>query len=321
MRLFPRLMLVALWPTLAAADQVQTSDGPMVYYLVERAEEPVKIDGIADEFSWSKSRQINSFERILNDYDEILYRTRTKMLWDEQYFYFFFACQDADMWAIYQGEDDKLWEEEVVEVFIDPDGDGKNYLELEVNPLNAVVDLLIYSVSPEWHSSTEWDIAGLKTAVKAYGTANDSLALDEGWTAEIAIPWAAMADSVTGGGRPGPGDVWRLNLYRIERKGGRDLKGRINALQAKAAPIHAQIDALWSDREEDLASGERDEALLDETARQRLASLNKRLEPINEELAPLRDHYHEQTEYTAWSETYTRGFHHPNRFGAVQFAE
>ena len=29
----------------------------------------------------------------------------------------------------------------------------------------------------------------------------------------------------------------------------------------------------------------------------------------------------EQTEYTAWSETYTRGFHHPNRFGAVLFAE
>ena len=32
-------------------------------------------------------------------------------------------------------------------------------------------------------------------------------------------------------------------------------------------------------------------------------------------------HYHEQTEYTAWSETYQRGFHHPARFGAVQFAK
>ena len=99
---------------------------------------------------------------------------------------------------------------------------------------------------------------------------NDSLALDWGWTAEIAIPWAAMADSVTGGGRPTAGDVWRLNLYRIERKGGRNLKSRLNDL------------------------------------------------PDSD---PLRQHYHEQTEYTAWSETYQRGFHHPARFGAVQFAE
>ncbi len=240
------------------------------HYTVQRALEPIVVDGTLDEFSWERAHQINRFERILNDYDEVLFPTRAKMLWDSSYFYFAFVCQDADMWAIYKEEDDPLWEEEVVEVFIDPDGDGKRYLELEVNPLNVVVDLLIYSVSPEWHSSKDWDIVGLKTAVQAHGTANDSLSLDQGWTAEIAIPWAAMADSITGGGRPTTGDVWRLNLYRIERKGGRNLKSRLNDLPA-------------SD--------------------------------------PLHQHYHEQTEYTAWRETYQRGFHHPARFGAVQFAE
>ena len=262
---FLTLLMLATLP-LATSAQV----GQPAQYSVQRALNPVIVDGKLDEFSWERAHQINRFERILNDYDEVLLPTWAKMLWDSDYFYFAFVCQDADMWAISAAEDDPLWEEEVVEVFIDPDGDGKRYLELEVNPHNAVVDLLIYSVSPEWHSSKDWDIAGLKTAVQAHGTVNDSLSLDWGWTAEIAIPWSALADSVTGGGRPAVGDVWRLNLYRIERKGGRDLKSRLNDLPASDA---------------------------------------------------LHQRYHEQTEYTAWSETYQRGFHHPARFGAVQFAE
>ncbi len=262
---FSTIFMPAILP-LATHAQV----GLEAHYTVQRALAPIVVDGTLDEFSWERAQQINRFERILNDYDEVLFPTRAKMLWDSSYFYFAFVCQDTDIWAMYEEEDDPLWGEEVVEVFIDPDGDGKRYLELEVNPLNVVVDLLIYSVSPEWHSSKDWDIAGLKTAVQTHGTANDSLALDQGWTAEIAIPWAAMADSVTGGGRPAAGDVWRLNLYRIERKAGRNLKSRLSDLPA-------------SD--------------------------------------PLHQHYHEQTEYTAWSETYQRGFHHPARFGAVQFAE
>ena len=280
---FLTILIITILPIATHAEV-----GLQAQYTVQRALEPVVVDGKLDEFSWERARQINRFERILNDYDEVLFPTRAKMLWDSDYFYFAFVCQDADMWAIYDQEDDPMWSEEVVEVFIDPDGDGKRYLELEVNPLNAVVDLLIYSVSPEWHSSKDWDIAKLKTAVQAYGTVNDSLALDQGWTAEIAIPWAAMADSVTGGARPTAGDVWRLNLYRIERKGGRNLQGRIRDLQAQMA----QLD-----------------------------SLDERLPSLRATLSALGEHYHEQTEYTAWSETYQRGFHHPARFGAVQFAE
>ena len=280
---FSTLLALAALPLAAYAEA-----GPQAQYLVRRALEPVVVDGTLDEFSWERAHQINRFERILNDYDEVLFPTRAKMLWDSSYFYFAFVCQDADMWAIYDQEDDPMWSEEVVEVFIDPDGDGKRYLELEVNPLNAVVDLLIYAVEPEWHSSKDWDIAGLKTAVQAHGTVNDSLALDRGWTAEIAIPWAAMADSVTGGARPTAGDVWRLNLYRIERKGGRNLQGRIRDLQAQMA----QLD-----------------------------SLDEQLPGLKATLSALGEHYREQTEYTAWSETYQRGFHHPARFGTVRFAK
>ena len=53
------------------------------------------------------------------------------MLWDGEYFYFGFACRDPDIWAIFTEEDDPMWSEEVVEVFIDPDGHA---WEVAVNP-------------------------------------------------------------------------------------------------------------------------------------------------------------------------------------------
>jgi hypothetical protein len=272
------------------------------------------VDGRLDEFSWQLAEQIDGFQRILNDYDLILHPTRAKMLWDDELFYFAFACRDPDIWAIFTQEDDPMWSEEVVEVFIDPDGDGENYLELEVNPLNAVVDLKIHHLQPEWKSSIDWDIAGLQTAVQVRGTVNDSLSQDLGWTVEIAIPWTAMAGQIGGGGRPQAGDTWRLNLYRIERKAGRAHKQQIDELTAEVAPVRKRISQLFA-----TGSG-RSEENLDSAQRQELDRLRAELEPYEALLEPLREHYHEQTEYTAWSETFQRGFHHPDRFGVVQFA-
>ena len=167
---------------------------PVAFYPVQRADQPISVDGILDEFAWATAAQINHFERILNDYDAVLYPTRARMLWDDEHLYVSFACQDSDMWALYDQEDDEMWSEEVVEVFIDPNGDARNYLELEVNPLNAWVDLRIIRLQPDWKSSIDWDIAGLRTAVAVRGTVNDARDQDKGWTVEIAIPWSAMAD-------------------------------------------------------------------------------------------------------------------------------
>ena len=283
----PVVILLTSLPALAAAP-LTTPAGPLSYYAVQRADTPLVIDGKLDEYDWEKSSQINNLERILNDYDQVEFPTRAKMLWDDEYFYFAFACEDEDVWAIYQREDDELWEEEVVEVFIDPDGDGRDYLELEVNPLNTVVDLSIQQLIPTWDANIDWDIAGLRTAVRVQGTVNDSLSLDKGWTVEIAIPWDAMVGRIGGGGQPDPGDTWRLNLYRIERTAGRQAMDRIRSLQE-------QIAELAPDSEESIQ--------------------------LREQLTQLSTHYDDQTEYTAWSETHQRGFHHPQRFGVVQFAE
>jgi len=299
----------------AAGGQTMTAGGAVSFYQIERAPGPIVVDGRLDELGWTMAEQVNGFHRILNNYDLITNPTRAKMLWDEQALYVAFACTDPDIWAIYTGEDDPMWSEEVVEVFIDPDGDAREYLELEVNPLNAWVDLRIQRAFPRFSGSIDWDIAGLQTAVQVHGTVNDSLAADQGWTVEIAIPWTAMADSITGGRRPEPGAQWRLNLYRIERMGGRRLKQQLDGLQSRLQPLVERMEALRRGPDGQL----REPAALGRGERRELARLEAEAAPIREEQTGLQKHYEEQTEYTAWSETWRQGFHDPSRFGVVRF--
>jgi len=302
------LCITSVW----AGQTVVQGSGAVSHYSVQRAVSPILIDGNLNEYAWERAAQINQFERILNNYDAVEWPTHAKMLWDDEYFYFAFTCADGDMWAIYDQEDDKLWEEEVVEVFIDPDGDGRNYLELEVSPTNTVVDLLIHSVEPEFRSSVDWDIEGLKTAVQTYGTVNDNSDTDLGWSVEIAIPWSSMAEDITGGQRPTPGTDWRLNLYRIERKAGRQSKMSINEMSEAAQSTRQAIDDLWE--RSDAQPGER--SALSPQDQNTLAEL----EAVLQALSNANEQYNEKTEYNTWSETFQRGFHHPARFGVVNFA-
>ena len=47
-------------------------------------------------------------------------------------------------------KDSKIYEtDDLVEIFIDPDGDGKNYLEIGVNAFSTHYDMLVKCISPE----------------------------------------------------------------------------------------------------------------------------------------------------------------------------
>ncbi len=278
------------------------SESTLPHYLVRQTDSPITIDGRLDEFAWAAAPQIDGLTRILNDYGRVQQATRAKIVWGEEALYIAFACRDTDMWALYTEEDDPMWSEEVVEAFIDPDGDGRDYLEVEVNPLNAIVDLHIGSVSPEWVSDKDWDIAGLQTAVGVHGTVNDSTDVDTGWSVEMAIPWNAFAPTITGGGRPSVGDRWRLNLYRIERGAGAGVGASLRAFMERVRPLREQLAALDEDDSENRSRLEAELAL------------------IQEEAKPLFEHNSATTEYTAWSPTFQRGFHHPERFGIIEFA-
>ena len=187
----------------AGAQQVPT-------YRAGRTIDPIRVDGKLEEFTWAALPRVGRFQTIRGVKATPRHATEAAVAWDEQNLYVAFACRDPDPWGRMTKRDDRLWEEEVVEVFLDPDGDGKNYPELEVSPNNVVVDLLIPAPRSGATDAAKWNIVGLQTAVGRQPA---------GWTVEIAIPWKSLAGSGTSTA-PKPGDRWRVGLYRIKRPGG-----------------------------------------------------------------------------------------------------
>jgi len=182
-------------------------------YRASHAVDLIVVDGKLDEFSWLSAPRTEPFRNIRKLDDPQPSRTDAALLWNSTNLYVAFVCRDELPWGTLYKRDEFLWNQEVVEVFLDPDGDGKNYPELEVSPHNVVVDLLIPgppNSGTDASIAARWDIEGLETAVQKHAA---------GWVVEMAIPWAALRG---GGveGAPAIGDRWRVGLYRIERPGG-----------------------------------------------------------------------------------------------------
>ena len=108
--------------------------------------------------------------------------------------------------------DASLYTENAFEVFIDPNGDRKNYCELEYNALNTTMDLLMDKpYRDRGRPDLSFELEGMKTAVHIDGTLNDSKDTDRGWDIEIAIPFASLK-SITKVDHPKDGDQWRVNF-------------------------------------------------------------------------------------------------------------
>ena len=130
-------------------------------------------------------------------------RTSLKLGWTPDELRVLFHCTDSHPWATLTERDAPLYEEEVVEVFLDPIGDLASYSEIEVNPLNAVLDLVLRRNRSGYVKDFAWQCDHLRTAVRATPTS---------WTAELAIPFHSLVAEP-----PQPHAQWRANFFRIDR--------------------------------------------------------------------------------------------------------
>lgn len=188
------------------------------YYMCHRTAGPILIDGRLEEDSWKKVYWSEDFLDIVGkSQPRPRYKTRVKMLWDDEYFYIGAELEEPHVWATLTARDSIIYQDNDFEVFIDPDGDSHNYYELEINALNTVWDLLLIKPyrdgGPAIHS---WDIQGLKTAVRVDGTINNPADKDRGWSVEIAIPWEVLKEAAPYKKKPESGDRWRINFSRVE---------------------------------------------------------------------------------------------------------
>ena len=142
-------------------------------------------------------------------------RTWVRTAWDSRMWHLAFEMEDACPWATLTGHDAPLWTEETVEVFIDPVGDLESYFEIEINPLGAVVDVVLRRVVSGWRKDFGWHVDGLQSCARL---------TDTGWRAELAIPFTSLVPSP-----PSVGACWRVNFLRIDRPGGPGTEAELSA--------------------------------------------------------------------------------------------
>lgn len=218
------LLLTVLFTPLPAFAQTHWLNTPIERlmtdpprYLCSKTTQPLVIDGKLDESAWQQATWTDDFVDIEGDAQpKPLYRTRAKMVWDENYLYVAAEIEEPHLWATYDQHDQITYHENDFEVFIDPDDDTYQYFEIEMNAREQIFDLfLAYPYRDGGYPALiGWDATGLKRAVVLRGTLNNGRDTDNGWTLEMAIPFYAMRTTPTPP-IPKSGDWWRINFSRV----------------------------------------------------------------------------------------------------------
>ena len=212
------VLIIFLWAGFHACSQVKLLETPPRNYVVYRTTAPINPDGKLDEPDWQNVSWTEDFLDIEGPHMPAPhYRTRVKMLWDDDYFYIAAELEEPHIWATFTERESIIFHENNFEVFIDPSGDTHNYYELEINALGTIWDLML--TKPYRNGGlpiSAWDIRGFKFGIHKQGTINDPSDIDTMWTVEMAFPWRILAEAAPGKRKPRDGEQWRVNFSRVQ---------------------------------------------------------------------------------------------------------
>ena len=196
---------------------VESSPMAPARYAAPRATAPLLMDGQLDEADWSRAPWSPLFVDIEGAAKPLpTHATRVRMLWDDDFLYVAAELAEPHIWATLIDHDAIIYRDNDFEVFLDPEGDGLWYAEVEINAHGTVFDLqLDRSYRQGGRAIIDWTPADLRSGVTLQGTLNDPGDIDVGWTVELAIPHSSLADHAGVDMPPRPGDVWRINFSRV----------------------------------------------------------------------------------------------------------
>jgi hypothetical protein len=217
-------------------------------YFAQFAVTPPVIDGRMNEAAWATIPWSDDFVDIEGDArPEPRLRTRFKMIWDSTAVYIVADMIEPQLWATITQRDAVIFHDNDFEVFLDPDGDGRAYFELEINALNTVWDLFLpVRYRDGGRARNAWDMAGLLHAVNLRGTLNDPSDTDHGWSVELAIPYADLRQPEVTTAIPRVGTVWRVNFSRVQWNLA-VVDGRyVKTDTVTAANPHPEMNWVWS---------------------------------------------------------------------------
>jgi len=182
-------------------------------YVARRAAGAVKIDGKLDDEAWQQAPFTDAFVQTMTG-AKVDGLTQAKLVWDDQNLYVGFSTDDKDVASSFSKQDDQLWTQDAVELFIDADGDGKDYVEVQASPAGVLFDSFLPA---HRQNQNDWQ-SGAKSATQVNGTLSKHGDEDRGFTTELLVPLAAAKGRSD---KPLPlppkvGQVWRMNLFRMD---------------------------------------------------------------------------------------------------------
>lgn len=208
----------------ACVTQIIPAQTPLIQpktYDCKRTKTPIKINGKLDDPAWKKAAWTTDFVDIEGTAKPMpLFRTRVKMLWDDEYLYIAAELEEPNVTAALTEHDSVIFHDNDFEVFLKPLPETESYYEFEMNAFNTGWDLFLDKpYMSGGKADNSWDIDGLKTAVSIQGTINHPSDKDKGWTLEIAYSWRSFLNRQQVP-QPHAGTVWRINFSRVEWKAG-----------------------------------------------------------------------------------------------------
>ena len=214
-------------------------------YVARRVTVPIKIDGKLDDPAWQEAPFSDAFVDTMTG-AKVEAQTQAKIVWDDTNLYVAFSTDDRDVASSFSRQDDKLWTQDAVELFIDADGDGKDYVELQASPAGVLFDSYLPG---HRQNQNDWQ-SGAKAATQVSGTLNKRGDEDRGFTTELVVPLAAAKGRAEKPlDSPAPGRVWRINLFRMDLD-----QGKPQRASGWSPPLVGDFHAL--DRFGDLVFGD-----------------------------------------------------------------
>jgi hypothetical protein len=136
--------------------------------------------------------------------------TSVAAFFDDQSLFVLFSGADDHVEATYLTHDANLFEQDVFEVFLAPDGLTR-YYELEVSPRGTLFDARIESPDGErrtMKADRSWTCDGLVAAVRRARESEGLSTIDT----VLRVPFASLGRET-----PREGEAWRCNFFRIDR--------------------------------------------------------------------------------------------------------
>lgn len=187
-------------------------------YMCKRAKNPFTLDGNINKKFWEDAPFTDYFIDIEGEHmQKPRFKTRAKMLWDDENMYFSALLEGDEIWATLTKRDSVIFHDNDFEIFIDPNSDTHEYYEFEMNALNTVWDLLLTLPYRDGGKPVDaFDIQGLKTAVHIEGELNNPNADNKYWSVEVVIPFDVLRQCQDEYRRyPKKGEYYRVNFSRV----------------------------------------------------------------------------------------------------------